>query len=177
MIFGPQIFTKAGSRATSTTLRYRYFKTLTIVIESQGLIDYIEVVQVQLDLEIRKAKVELIIHRNEVMKVTGWTRVPVFRQVADKSGMIPKQECPNLIQVDVERPVSPSIPLQRRWHLGVDLKSEVSLARRLTHMVRTEQLFASSHSVWFTLEVTRILVSSSRSSAWNPDFFAVNGTV
>lgn len=95
---------------------------LTIILKSQRLIDDIKVIQIQLDLEIRQTKIELVIHWDKVVKITGRPRVPVFCQIANKSGVIAKQERPDLIQIDIERPISPSVPLQGCWHLGINLQ-------------------------------------------------------
>lgn len=43
----------------------------TIIVEGQRLVDDVEIVQVKLDLEIGQTKVELIVHRYEMMKVSG----------------------------------------------------------------------------------------------------------
>jgi hypothetical protein len=85
------------------------------------MIDYVVIVEVEIDREIVESKLEDVLNGDEMEVVAARSARPVLGQVGQEGDVISDEEDLRLIERDVENPVAMSVPDERGRHRAEDL--------------------------------------------------------
>ena len=93
----------------------------TVVLLDKRLVDDVVVVDVQIDGVIVHVEVDDVYHRREEVIVTRWARAPILSKVYQHVDVITKKVETRLTKGYRKRPLSYTVPLERRWETASNL--------------------------------------------------------